>query len=182
MGVWRAIMLKRTHRFRPENVCTYTAVDLSKKKCTYFYVPVAVLLQSLGYSISHYLQRWYDMNGRSQMRGGKTGFILPKKISANRFSWDSTGWKNLERPLLSLYGTEWREHGNGLWNERLTKGHSEHVPYKAKSKFYQPSLRLKWTSPPPSFPRYEKWISADFVSFKDNLFCRRGVVGLPRGN
>jgi len=53
--------------------------------------------------------RWYDMNGRSQMQGGKN-WILLKEINANRFFWDSHWleiWKN-------HYGTEWREHGFGL--------------------------------------------------------------------
>ncbi len=37
--------------------------------------------------------------------------LLPKEINANRFFWDSH-WLmigNLVKPLLSLYGTEWRE-------------------------------------------------------------------------
>ncbi len=32
--------------------------------------------------------RRYDMNGRFQMQGGKN-WILPKKMNANRFFWDS---------------------------------------------------------------------------------------------
>jgi hypothetical protein len=80
------------------------------------------------------------MNGRFQMQGGKNWF-LPKEINANRFFWDSHWleiWSNhfypsmgpnggsvtmdsglslagnLVKPLLSLYGTEWRERGYGL--------------------------------------------------------------------
>jgi hypothetical protein len=35
-------------------------------------------------SRDNYMQRRYDMNGRSQMQGGKN-WILPKEINANRF-------------------------------------------------------------------------------------------------
>jgi hypothetical protein len=35
-------------------------------------------------NLSRSLQRRYDMNGRSQMQGGKH-WILPKEINANRF-------------------------------------------------------------------------------------------------
>jgi hypothetical protein len=55
--------------------------------------------------------RRYDMNGRSQMQGGKNG-ILPKEIPILlRLSLAG----NLEKPLISLYGTELRERGYGLW-------------------------------------------------------------------
>jgi hypothetical protein len=54
------------------------------------------------------------MNGRFQMQGGKNWF-LPKEMNANRFFWDSHALAgNLVKPLLSLYGTEWRERGYGL--------------------------------------------------------------------
>ncbi len=29
------------------------------------------------------------------------------------------GWKNLEKPLMFLYGAEWRERGYGLWKNHL---------------------------------------------------------------
>jgi hypothetical protein len=44
------------------------------------------------------------------MQGGKN-WILPKVMNANPFFSDSH-W--LEKPLMSLYGTEWRERGYGL--------------------------------------------------------------------
>ncbi len=67
-------------------------------------------------------QSWYDMNGRSQMQGGKN-WILPKETHANRFFWLLLA-RNLEKSLMSLYGTEWREHGYGL---RKLSGLSEHL-------------------------------------------------------
>jgi hypothetical protein len=114
------------------------------------------------------LPRRYDMNGRSQMQGGKN-WILPKEINANRFFWDShwleiwknhccpsrgptggsvatdSGWSkqdfaerdkskpvllrlslagNLEKLLMSLYGTEWWECGYGLWYLSRTRNWS----------------------------------------------------------
>jgi hypothetical protein len=53
-----------------------------------------------------------DMNGRFQMQGGKNWF-LPKEMNANRFFWDSLAGY-LVKPVLSLYGIEWRERGYGL--------------------------------------------------------------------
>jgi hypothetical protein len=53
------------------------------------------------------------MNGRPQMQGGKN-WILPKEINANRFFRDSHWLKILEKPIVSLYGTEWRERGYAL--------------------------------------------------------------------
>jgi hypothetical protein len=52
------------------------------------------------------------MNGRSQMQRDKN-WILPKEISANRalISWKSG------KPLMSLYGTEWRVRGYGVWTQ-----------------------------------------------------------------
>jgi hypothetical protein len=47
--------------------------------------------------------RQYDMNGRSQMQGGKN-LILPKEINANRFFWDSH-WLDI-----------WIEHLCPLWD------------------------------------------------------------------
>jgi hypothetical protein len=43
-------------------------------------------------------QWYYNKNGRSQKQGGRN-WILPKKINASG---------NLEKPLMSLFGTEWR--------------------------------------------------------------------------
>ncbi len=48
------------------------------------------------------IQRRYDMNGRSQMQGGKN-WILPKEKNANRFFWDYDWlvlWKNNLCPSL----------------------------------------------------------------------------------
>jgi hypothetical protein len=53
------------------------------------------------------------MNGRFQMQGDEN-WIFPKEINANWFFWDSHWLGNLVKPLLSLYGTEWRERGYGL--------------------------------------------------------------------
>ncbi len=49
--------------------------------------------------------RRYDMNGRPQMQGGKH-WILPKDINANGCFWGLSLAGNLDKPLLSLYGTE----------------------------------------------------------------------------
>ncbi len=46
------------------------------------------------------------------MQGDKN-WILPKEINANRSSETLIGWKS-EKPLLSLYGAEWRERGYRL--------------------------------------------------------------------
>jgi hypothetical protein len=57
------------------------------------------------------------MNGRSrrsQIKGGKNR-TLPKEINADRpvlLRLSLAG--NLEKPLMSLHGTKWRAHGNGL--------------------------------------------------------------------
>ncbi len=37
---------------------------------------------------------------------------------------------NLVKPLLSLYGTEWRERGYGLW---ASDGHTVHIVYSVQS-------------------------------------------------
>jgi hypothetical protein len=39
-------------------------------------------------------------------------WILPKEINANWMGLSLAG--NLEKPLMSIYGTEWRECGYGL--------------------------------------------------------------------
>jgi hypothetical protein len=66
---------------------------------------------------SHGNLRRYDMNGRSQMQGSKN-WILPQdkcKLVLLRLSLAG----NLEKPLMSLYGTEWRERSYGLWKNHL---------------------------------------------------------------
>jgi hypothetical protein len=57
--------------------------------------------------------RRYDMKGRFQMQGSKN-WILPKYINANRFLLRLSLAGNLEKPLVYLYGTEWRERGYEL--------------------------------------------------------------------
>ncbi len=47
-------------------------------------------------------QRQYDMNGIFQMQGGKN-WILPKKITANRFFWDSHCWKSGQTTFVPLW-------------------------------------------------------------------------------
>jgi hypothetical protein len=58
--------------------------------------------------------RLYDMNGIFQMQGGKNR-NLPKYCRSMQTGSSGTliGW-NPVKPLLSLYGTEWRERGYGL--------------------------------------------------------------------
>jgi hypothetical protein len=62
------------------------------------------------------------------MQGGKNCILL-KEINANRFFWDSHWLDNcMVKPLLSLYGTEWRERGYGLCTvlsrqEKLNSSH-----------------------------------------------------------
>ncbi len=79
------------------------------------------------------------MNSWSQLQGGQNR-IWMEEINANRFFWDSLWleiWKNHLCPpmgpnrgsmamdsgkttyVMSLYGTEWRERGYGLWNNNL---------------------------------------------------------------
>jgi hypothetical protein len=53
-----------------------------------------------------YLLRRNDMNGRFQMQGGKN-WILPKEMGLSLAG-------NPVKPLITLYGTEWRERGYGL--------------------------------------------------------------------
>ncbi len=62
--------------------------------------------------VRHDLRR-YDMNRRSQMKGGITGFCWRYKCKPVLLRLSLAG--NLEKPLMSLYGTEWRERGYGLW-------------------------------------------------------------------
>jgi hypothetical protein len=65
-------------------------------------------------------QRRYNMNRRSQMQGGKKRDFARKdtcKLVLLRFSLAG----NLENPLMSLYGSEWRERGYGL-RARIPRG------------------------------------------------------------
>jgi hypothetical protein len=52
----------------------------------------------------------YDMNGKSQIQGGKNW--KRDKCTPDLLVLSLAG--NLEKPLMSLYGTEWRERGYGL--------------------------------------------------------------------
>jgi hypothetical protein len=47
------------------------------------------------------------------MQGGKN-WILPKEIKAQPVLLRLSLAENLEKPFMSLYGTEWREHGYDL--------------------------------------------------------------------
>ncbi len=70
------------------------------------------------------------MNGRSQLTNHRVrtctlsqiqegkNWILPKDINGNRFFRDSLA-KNLEKPLMSIYGNEWRERDNGIWTSAV---------------------------------------------------------------
>jgi hypothetical protein len=51
------------------------------------------------------------MNGRFQKQGGKN-WISPKEMESVLLGLSLAG--NLVKPLISLYGTEWRERGYGL--------------------------------------------------------------------
>jgi hypothetical protein len=53
--------------------------------------------------------RRYDMNGRFQVQGCKN-WIFPKEMNLLGLL---LAW-NLVKPLISLYGTEWRKRGYGL--------------------------------------------------------------------
>jgi hypothetical protein len=58
--------------------------------------------------------------GRSQMQGGKNWF-LPKEINANGSLLRLSLAGNLEKPLMSPYGTKWRE--RGYVAHRIMEGH-----------------------------------------------------------
>ncbi len=76
-------------------------------------------------------RRRYYMNGRSQMQGGKNWIW---EINANRFFWDSHWAGNLDKPILSLYGTELRERGYGLWeNKALNNSGSKFLVCRQKN-------------------------------------------------
>ncbi len=53
------------------------------------------------------------MNGRSQMQGGRKLYFAERdKCKPVLLRLSLAG--NLEKPLMSLHGTEWRERGYGL--------------------------------------------------------------------
>jgi hypothetical protein len=52
------------------------------------------------------------------MQGGEN-WILQKEINANRYSWDSSSAGYMKKPLLSLYGTEWRDRDYGLGRSKM---------------------------------------------------------------
>jgi hypothetical protein len=54
------------------------------------------------------------------MQGGKN-WTLPKEINANRFLPYSLAG-NLDKPLMSLYGTKWRELGYRLRCREVKSG------------------------------------------------------------
>ena len=62
------------------------------------------------------------------MQGGKN-WILPKERNANRFFQESHWLEILEKSLMSLYGTEWRERCYGLgvaeWRRLLFSFHKD---------------------------------------------------------
>jgi hypothetical protein len=53
------------------------------------------------------------MNGISQMQGGKK-LDFAKRDKYKPILLRLSLAENLEKPLMSLYGTEWRERGYGL--------------------------------------------------------------------
>ncbi len=68
--------------------------------------------------------RRYDMNGISQMQGGKKNCILPKEINANRFCRDSHWleiWKNLLCPCMGPNGGSVAMDSGPRWAVNLTK-------------------------------------------------------------
>ena len=53
------------------------------------------------------------MNGRFQMQGGKK-LVFAERDERKPVLLGLSLARNLVKPLLSLYGTEWRERGYGL--------------------------------------------------------------------
>jgi hypothetical protein len=49
------------------------------------------------------VQRRYEMNGKSQMQGGKS-WILPKKVNANQFFRDTYWLETWKNPLFTSMG------------------------------------------------------------------------------
>ncbi len=58
-------------------------------------------------------KRRHDMNGRSQMQGGKN-WILPKKTNANQFFWDSHWLEIWKNKTTYVPQWDWME-GTWLW-------------------------------------------------------------------
>jgi hypothetical protein len=54
------------------------------------------------------------MNGRFQLQGGKK-LVFAERDERKPVLLGLSLAGNLVKPLLSLYGTEWRERGYGLW-------------------------------------------------------------------
>ena len=68
--------------------------------------------------------RRYDMDGRSQMQGGKK-WILPKEINANRFFWHSLWleiWKNHSCPSMGPNGGSLWDRMEGAWQWTQGRG------------------------------------------------------------
>ncbi len=59
-------------------------------------------------------QRWYDTNGRFQMQGGKNWIFRKEMNECKPVLLGLSFAGNLVKPLFSLYGTVWRERGDGL--------------------------------------------------------------------
>ncbi len=66
------------------------------------------------------LRRRNDMTGRSHMQGGKNWILLKRLFKAGS-SETLIGWKS-GKPLMSLYGTEWRERGYRVSRDFLQCG------------------------------------------------------------
>jgi hypothetical protein len=64
------------------------------------------------------------MNGRFQMQGGKNGFCRNRSMHPVLLELSLAG--NLVKPLMSLYGAEWRERGYGQLASRLRLSGSIH--------------------------------------------------------
>ncbi len=54
------------------------------------------------------------MNGIAQMQGGKNWILPVKRLMQTCYSETLIGWQSGKKTLMSLYGTEWREHDNRL--------------------------------------------------------------------
>jgi hypothetical protein len=69
----------------------------------------------------HSEQRRYDMNGRFQMQGGKKqDFAEIDQCKHVLLGLSLAG--NLVKPLMSLYGTEWKERGYRLREDATRAG------------------------------------------------------------
>ncbi len=107
------------------------------------------------------------MNGRSQMQGGKN-WILPKEANANRFFRESLLAINLEKPLLCLYGTEWRERGYGL-RARSLRGDSITDCWSKPDLVYSKSIWSEQWAAVPLQRVANQWVSWEVI-FHSNQF------------